>query len=149
MDGAYFGPTSGISFLKRAWQRLCQDRCSSTLESREINGPPALSTSKNHDSGSSPCTLPFPELPTWTDATTLTARYFGFAMSTYRILHHGTVNDWLLEMYQSDGCPSGSISNVQKARKAVILMIFATSSMYTTNADGRIVDATESSYQQR
>lgn len=133
------GPTSGLSFLNRAWQRLHQDSASpKAFSSAIMTGEKSLTLTTS---------VPF-ALPAWTDAVGLVSRYFDFVVPTHRFLHRGTVHEWLSEMYKA-GTEHASSDGPTSDREAMVFMIFASSLLYKDRADGSIADAEEESYQRR
>ncbi|KAE8356500.1 fungal-specific transcription factor domain-containing protein [Aspergillus coremiiformis] len=130
-EGNYLGPASGLSFLNRVWRRLHQD------EIRAIPGelrrePSSKSTSvfmfgdrPYSDSRQAGFTL-----PSFTRAQELVEAYFDFSMVTYRFLHRGTVGDWLKQVYESNISSLNPPVGPMVARTAIILNIFALSSLY-------------------
>lgn len=138
--GQYCGPASAHSFLGRAVQNF-----SHASRPSISTAPPDLETSS-----SSPAVPIFsygdrkvPEVDRtrfhWPDVTVareLVRRYFDFAAPTYRILHQGTVDKWVDDIYHPQ-----SLSNpLSAATQAALLMVFATSLMFRGNPE-RIRDA--------
>lgn len=139
------GPTSGISFLNRAWQRLRRHRGSITASALPGAENTYMSTFETYRG---PVTIPTSTpyaLPSWAEAINLVARYFDFAVPTYRFLHRGTIHNWLMEMYQQ----SNENTRTVPGHDAIIFMIFATSSLYNIDMEGKTVDRGQGLYEQR
>ena len=140
--GQYCGPASAHSFLGRAVQNFAHASRPSIS-----TAPPDLETSS---SSSSPAVSIFsygdrkvPDVdrtrfhwPNVGVARELVRRYFDFAAPTYRILHQGTVDQWVDDIYHPQ-----SLSNpLSAATQATLLMVFATSLMFRGDPE-RIRDA--------
>lgn len=130
-EGNYLGPASGVSFLNRVWRRLHQD------EIRAIPGelqrePSSKSTSvfmfgdrpysSDREAGFT--------LPSFGRARELVEIYFDYSMVTYRFLHRGTVEEWLNQVYESNISSVNPPAGPMVARAAIVLIIFAVSSLY-------------------
>lgn len=120
--GQYSGPASAHSFLYRVVEKFHQSeyRTAKALASGDL--PSDKSIFMFGDAH-------FPELdeaqaqfPNWSMTRECVRRYFEFASPTYRILHQGTVEQWVDKIYQQ--------APVSETAKAILLMICATSSLY-------------------
>lgn len=129
-EGNYLGPASGISFINRVWSRLHQD------ETTHIPDGVQNESSKNTAVfmfGDKPYSHPQGSdffLPSLEKAMELVAIYFDFSMVTYRFLHRGSVENWVRHMYENKysllNLPTGNMV----ARTAIVLMIFAVSTLH-------------------
>ncbi|KAH7383158.1 fungal-specific transcription factor domain protein [Cadophora sp. MPI-SDFR-AT-0126] len=124
--GHYLGPSSGITFLNRAWRRMNQDFVANIPY--HLRDEPLQSSIFNY--GDAPFAPYHPNkftLPSRQQASSLAAIYFDKAIVTYRFLHRGSVELWLDEIYHTGRSlwdnPPKSQSLISKA--AVVFMIFA------------------------
>lgn len=131
LEGNYLGPSSGISFLNRVWQRLHQDEssaitddlqneCSSRNTSVFMFGDRPYSNFQE-----SSFTLPSPD-----KARELVDIYFDYAIVTYRFLHRGSVDEWLNQVYENNVSVANPPPGNMVARTAIILMIFSVATLY-------------------
>lgn len=67
------------------------------------------------------------------DAQRLIARYFEFAMPTYRFLHQPTIQKWFLEFYDTLGIMRDK--QTAPARLALLFMVFALARVYMPDDD--------------
>jgi hypothetical protein len=74
-------------------------------------------------------------LPPIREAKVLVDRYFDFSFPTHRFLHQGTVDAWLQDFYSGVNETSNS---VDRAVKAVILMVLAQGKQYLAENDGLV-----------
>jgi hypothetical protein len=130
-EGNYLGPASGVSFLNRVWRRLHQDEIRA-IPGEVQNEPSPKSTSvfRFGDRPYSDCREAGFILPPFERARELVEIYFDFSMVTYRFLHRGSVENWLKQMYESNISSMNPPTGLMVARTAIILIIFAVSSLY-------------------
>lgn len=141
VGGQYRGPASAHSFLDRAV--------------RNLHGAPPPLTSPSDDVSVSifsygdrcaPRTLV--SQMRWPDRSTadyLIQRYFEFASPTYRVLHQGTVETWVETLFGPNE-PSeieSAASAVSSAAKAILLLLCATSALFSTLRDGSPAQSTQ------
>jgi hypothetical protein len=69
-------------------------------------------------------------LPPFDTAMELVAIYFDFSMVTYRFLHRGSVEKWVKQVYESNLSVSNLPVGNMVARAAIVLMIFAVSTIH-------------------
>jgi hypothetical protein len=137
-EGNYLGPSSGVSFINRVWSRLHQD------ERTHYPGELQDESSKNAavfmfgdkpyvDSQEAEFTLPSLE-----KALQLVGIYFDFSMVTYRFVHRGNVEAWTKQVYEDNiGLTNLPVGNMV-ARTAIVLMIFAVSTLYVELRPGGV-----------
>ncbi|KAF3389416.1 hypothetical protein F1880_003604 [Penicillium rolfsii] len=129
-EGNYIGPSSGVSFINRVWSRLHQE------ERAQI--PDALQNESSTNTavfmfGDKPYSHPQDMdyvLPSFESAMELVAVYFDFSMVTYRFLHRGSVEQWVKQVYENRISISNLPVGVMVARTAIVLMIFAVSTLH-------------------
>lgn len=140
MDGHYIGPSSGITFLNRAWRRLNREHIISTPAEAEqviaqqtpiftFRGSPFLTLRDESFN-----------LPTQTRGRQLVARYFDDAVVTYRFLHRGTVDSWFTEIYEQNVVPYADVTESAARKAAVIFMIWA---MVLLHEEREVIDDKE------
>lgn len=124
--GQYSGPASAHSFLYRVVEKFHQSEyCTAkALASADLPADKSIFTFGDaHFSELDEFQSHFPE---WSMTRECVRRYFEFASPTYRILHQGTVEQWVNEIYQQ--------APVSETVKAIVLMICATSSLYNVES---------------
>ncbi|KAJ5584330.1 uncharacterized protein N7459_004130 [Penicillium hispanicum] len=129
-EGNYLGPASGVSFINRVWSRLHQD--GKTYIPNDLRNESSMNTAV-FMFGDKPYSQPEEpdfDLPTLDVALDLVAIYFDFSMVTYRFLHRGNVEYWVRQIYESNISESNLPVGNMVARTAIVLMIFAVSTLY-------------------
>ncbi|KAI2794394.1 hypothetical protein POX_a00993 [Penicillium oxalicum] len=133
-EGNYIGPSSGISFIKRVWERLHQDETTQIpYECREDNNlvTTPFTMGDRPYPGHSETTF---RLPLYTVAMELLKVYFDFSMVTYRFLHYQSVQQWIKQIYENQISASNLPVAVMTTRTAIVLMIFAVSNLHTESS---------------
>lgn len=139
-EGNYLGPASGISFINRVWSRLHQD------ETTHIPNEVQNESSKNTAVfmfGDKPYSHPQDVdffLPSLDKAMELVAIYFDFSMVTYRFLHRGSVESWVKQVYENKFSVLNLPTGYMVARTAIVLMIFAVSTLHQGFQPGGVAD---------
>lgn len=133
IQGQVFDPTSGVTFLHRAWARLARQH-------NHHDGPPAAAPDQlSHQqpwmlAGDKP--LPSRDcpdciaLPPPHKTQEMVSLYFDVCIATYRFLHRGTTRAWLesIEASLREGKPAWS--EVGKPRAAIVLTMLAIASIH-------------------
>ncbi|SPO06448.1 related to C6 transcription factor [Cephalotrichum gorgonifer] len=129
IEGQVSDPTSGVTFLHRAWTRLSRQHTATSpsdpsLDRLHLQQPWTLAGDKPLPQCSDEC----PEriaVPDRARSRALLALYFDVCIATYRFLHRETAASWLetLEWNLSVGKPAWS--DIGKARAAIVLTILA------------------------
>ncbi|KAJ5364172.1 uncharacterized protein N7496_009885 [Penicillium cataractarum] len=128
LEGHYLGASSGVSFLLRVQKRLHDNFRISATETIFNFGDAPLPTCDSH----------FLVLPPIREAKVLVDRYFDFSFPTHRFLHQKTVETWLQDFYSG----LNETSNiVDRAVKAVILMVLAQGKQYLSEDDGLVAES--------
>ena len=134
LAGQYSGPTSGYSFLRRAWRRFGLN-VNQQEEKESSQAVPIFSYGdKQVPRGVDGInTLTFPDRQAIAELFSI---YFDFAMPTYRFLHQPTVTAWLESYHEQIETNSERV--FLPARQAVVLMVLATASLFKadTNSEG-------------
>lgn len=130
-EGNYLGPASGISFINRVWSRLHQDEKASVPD--ELQNASSSQNTAVFSFGDSPFTHNENSdfmLPSYEKAMEMVTVYFDFSMVTYRFIHRGLVEKWVKYVYENnisrENLPTGNMV----ARTAIVLMLFAVSTMH-------------------
>ncbi|PLN77209.1 fungal-specific transcription factor domain-domain-containing protein [Aspergillus taichungensis] len=130
-EGNYLGPASGVSFLNRVWRRLRQDemrtfpnQCDTEASSKNTS---VFMFGDNpydayHETGFT--------LPSYEKALSLVGVYFDYSIVTYRFLHRGSVEEWLRQVYEHNISSTNLPTGPMLARTAIVLMVFAVSTLY-------------------
>lgn len=127
-QGHYVGPASGASFLLRIQRKLQQQRTASSSEASVFTfGDLPLPEFEN---------TRFLILPPRSEAEGLLARYFEFASATHRFLHRGTVEEWLQELYETQGSMRDQTD--ARSRTALLFMVFAHAENFPKSKAGTV-----------
>ncbi|KAJ5619638.1 hypothetical protein N7510_003622 [Penicillium lagena] len=129
-EGNYLGPSSGVSFLNRVWSRLHQDETTAIPDELQNESSKSAAVfmfgdTPFHNSQKIEFTL-----PPFEKALELVGIYFDFSIVTYRFLHRGSVEQWVRQVYQHDTSLSNLPTGNMVARTAIVLMVFAVSTLY-------------------
>lgn len=137
LEGNYLGPSSGISFLNRVWQRLHHDESSAITD--ELQNECSSRNTSVFMFGDRPYSN-FQEsgftLPPFDKARELVDIYFDYAIVTYRFLHRRGVDEWLNQVYENDFSIANPPTGNMVARTAIILMIFSVATLYEEQHPG-------------
>lgn len=126
-----------MSFINRVWSRLHQDEAHYPGEHQD-------ESSKNtavlmfgdkpyvHSQGTGFT------LPSLGRALELVGIYFDFSMVTYRFIHRGNVESWTRQVYEYNIGPTNLPVGNMVARTAIVLMIFAVSTLYVELRPGDV-----------
>lgn len=137
LEGNYLGPSSGISFLNRVWQRLHQDESSAITD--ELRNECSSRNTSVFMFGDKPYPSPHGPgfmLPPLEKAQELVDIYFDHAIVTYRFLHRGSVEAWLKQVYENDFSFANMPTGPMVARTAIVLMVFALATLYEEQHPG-------------
>lgn len=140
-EGNYLGPSSGVSFINRVWSRLHQDentRIPDRLQNESSKNAAVFMFGDTPYSHSEESEFP---LPPFDRAMELVAVYFDYSMVTYRFLHRGHVESWVRHVYDHNISVSNLPAGNMVARTAIVLMIFAVSSLYRDLQPGGLADS--------
>lgn len=129
-EGNYLGPSSGVSFINRLWSRLHQDENTRIPDALQNESSRNTAVFMFGDKPYSHSEEPEFALPPLDRAMELVAIYFDYSMVTYRFLHRGNVEGWVQYVYDQKISVSNLPVGDMVARTAIVLMIFAVSSLY-------------------
>ncbi|KAH8177285.1 fungal zn(2)-Cys(6) binuclear cluster domain-containing protein [Sarocladium implicatum] len=130
IEGQVFDPTSGMTFLHRAWKRLSKDGRSDPIPHRVTH----LSIEQQHImlAGDRPlpktteANLDRLTLPSHEDLVSLIALYFDVCIATYRLLHRPSVEDWLYMVENNVRLGKPAWTGLGKSKTAIVLACFRT-----------------------
>lgn len=139
-NGQYIDHTSALSFLHRAYSKSKTGDAHDVSHADRSNQPLTAAGDKPL-TGSSAAGLTFsptilPPIPEATDAKDLLDLYFEVCVATYKPLHRGTIDTWyrVVVCNIEQGLPiTNSLGN---ARVAVLLGVFAISTLHRQKSRG-------------
>lgn len=131
--------------MHRAQKRFQQDYAAIYSKNAEIQASKQASVFSFGDGWVPNSEMEF-SLPSRPEAKGLLDRYFDFAMPTYRFLHRPTVEVWLHNMYEASNTSEKAVSN---AKRAIVVLIFATAKLYNENAADSLPDGQGKQSQER
>ncbi|KAH8174692.1 fungal specific transcription factor domain-containing protein [Sarocladium implicatum] len=130
IEGQVFDPTSGFTFMHRAWKRLAKRGIQST-------SPGSLATHSRIEDQPLMLAgdLPLPTvtdndvakltLPSLREAKALLSLYFETCIVTYRILHPPSVENWLVTAVQTINEGRPVYHQIGRARASILLSVLA------------------------
>lgn len=121
-NGHLVGPASGASFLLRVQRKLAK---------QDMSGRPSILTFG--DLPLPDCNRSFFILPTREEGKALLERYFNFTAATHRFLHRKTVEEWLEEMYSTNGRMGDD--GAARSKLALMFMVFAQTIQFKAQKD--------------
>lgn len=136
IQGQVFDPTSGLTFLHRAWKRLSaqntnaiSDEVKTSAEDQPVTTAGDKSLPKRDVDA--PIRLPEP-----VETRRLLALYFDVCIATYRFLHRPTVEGWLgvLERNVAEGNPLWH--QIGRARASIVLVALAIATTHHEKSKG-------------
>lgn len=124
IEGQYFDPTSGLTFLHRAWRKVFAQRGEMALHGSNEAEKHQLLTSAGDRVFY--IDLQEPErVPDATKARELLSFYFDTCVVTYRMFHRGTVERWLEILLDDIAQKQPFCRSLGNAKLAIILTILA------------------------
>jgi hypothetical protein len=132
--GQYSDPTSGLSFLHRAWRRISNNENSQVLNSE-------LGSSEDNQLLACAGDKPFQEkgqlqMPSLSKSRELLTLYFDVCIATYRLLHRTTVESWLEKVSQNVQLNQPLSFGIGRAKAAVVLSVLAVASFHEEKTRG-------------
>jgi hypothetical protein len=126
--GQYSDPTSGLSFLHRAWRRISNKESSQVMAGH-------LGSTEEHQSLTSAGDKPLQSLgelqmPSISKGKSLLELYFDVCIATYRILHRPSVEEWCATVLANDTSHQSLSAGIGNARTAVVLSVLAIASFH-------------------
>ncbi|KAF3291589.1 hypothetical protein TWF132_006583 [Orbilia oligospora] len=125
IEGQYFDPTSGLTFLHRAWKRLATQKSSANNEGNEKRQMwMAAGDEPFAEKGNIVL-----ELPEKSVSKDLLSFYFDVCVVTYRFLHKSSVTTWVDAMHHNVQQDPPLWNGVGQARAAIVFSILAIASI--------------------
>ncbi|KAH7413709.1 fungal-specific transcription factor domain-containing protein [Phaeosphaeria sp. MPI-PUGE-AT-0046c] len=133
--GQYSDPTSGLSFLQRAWRRI-----SNNSHSGQALGGYIVSSGQDqllNCAGDKPFLRSGEiEKPSLNRGRSLLELYFEVCIATYRILHRPSVDTWCATILADAPPDSASLRKIGNAKAAVVFSVLAVASFHEEKARG-------------
>ncbi|KAF2852114.1 hypothetical protein T440DRAFT_517063 [Plenodomus tracheiphilus IPT5] len=132
--GQYSDPTSGLSFLHRAWRRISND------ENVQIpSGHPG--SAADHQLLSCAGDKPFDDssdvrMPSIDRGHELLTHYFDVCIATFRLLHRPTVELWLAAVIENSQAKLPLDSGIGRAKTATVMSVLAIAAFHEGKAMG-------------
>lgn len=127
IQGQVFDPTSGLTFLHRAWKRLSAENThsmSDVVKTSVENQPLAMAGDRpmpeGEGDGAEPCRLPSPA-----ENRMLLTLYFDFCIATYRFLYRPAVEKWLAVVERNVDEEMPVWNDIGRARAAIVHAVLA------------------------
>lgn len=132
--GQYSDPTSGLSFLHRAWRRISNNENSQVMSGHMGSMEDSQLLTRAGDK-------PFLDtrqlqLPSLSRGHEFLALYFDVCIATYRILHRPSVESWFTTVSQNAQCGRPLFFGIGRARAATVLSVLAIASFHEDKAKG-------------
>lgn len=136
IQGQVFDPTSGLTFLHRAWKRLSAQNAQSM--------PDVVKTSAENQPVTMAGDRPLPEsdermpirLPSPSENRMLLALYFDVCIATYRFLHRPAVEKWLAIVERNVEESRPVWFEIGHARAAIVLVALAIATTHQEKSKG-------------
>ncbi|KAK6339971.1 hypothetical protein TWF718_009358 [Orbilia javanica] len=125
IEGQYFDPTSGLTFLHRAWKRLATQKSSVDNEGNEKRQMWMAAGDEPFAEKGDVST----ELPEKVVSKELLSFYFDVCVVTYRFLHKSSVITWVDAMHNNIQQNLPVWNGVGQARAAIVFSILAIASI--------------------
>ena len=140
IEGQVFDPTSGMTFLHRAWKRLSKNGHSAEIPNRVTH----LSVEQQHIMLAGDRPLPKTTddnidrlaLPSHEDLEELIALYFDVCIATYRLLHRPSVEDWLFEVENNVRLGRPAWAGLGKSKTAIVLACLSIATAHREQSKG-------------
>ncbi|OHF03057.1 fungal specific transcription factor domain-containing protein [Colletotrichum orchidophilum] len=138
IQGQVFDPTSGVTFLHRAWKRLSKhesnivpDELSASTEGQPLMlaGDKPLPPVTDED-------VTNLSLPDSEELKDLLALYFDLSIATYRVLHRPSVEAWLRTMTTNIRHGKAVWQDIGRARASIVLTVLAIATAHNEKSKG-------------
>ncbi|KAJ0335228.1 hypothetical protein COL922a_009531 [Colletotrichum nupharicola] len=133
IQGQVFDPTSGVTFLHRAWKRLSKHDSSIVpdyLNASTENQPLMLAGDKPLPPITDEDVANF-SLPSSRELQDLLGMYFDVCIATYRVLHRPTVEIWLKTMVNNIAQGKPVWQDIGRAKASIVLTALAVATAHT------------------
>ncbi|KAK1624429.1 fungal-specific transcription factor domain-containing protein [Colletotrichum phormii] len=138
IQGQIFDPTSGVTFLHRAWKRLSKhesnivpDELNASTESQPLMlaGDKPLPPVTDEDVANL-------SLPDSREIKDLLALYFDVSIATYRVLHRPSVEAWLRTMINNLRDGKAVWQDIGRGRASIVLTALAIATAHNEKSQG-------------
>ncbi|KAK7428065.1 hypothetical protein QQZ08_005497 [Neonectria magnoliae] len=136
IQGQVFDPTSGLSFLHRAWKRLSAQN---NNQAPDV-GKSSAENQSLYMAGDKPLPdidsdVPIP-LPSPSDGRNLLGLYFDVCVATYRIFHRPTLEAWLGTIEKNVEEKRPIWHDIGRAKAAIVLVALAVATLHQEKSKG-------------
>ncbi|KAJ0268886.1 hypothetical protein COL940_012956 [Colletotrichum noveboracense] len=138
IQGQVFDPTSGVTFLHRAWKRLSKHDSSIVpdyLNASTENQPLMLAGDKPLPPITDEDVTNF-SLPSSRELQDLLGMYFDVCIATYRVLHRPTVEIWLKTMVNDLAQGKPVWQDIGRAKASIVLTALAVATAHSEKSKG-------------
>ncbi|EQB56478.1 hypothetical protein CGLO_03512 [Colletotrichum gloeosporioides Cg-14] len=138
IQGQVFDPTSGVTFLHRAWKRLSKHDSSIVpdyLNASTENQPLMLAGDKPLPPITDDDVANF-SLPSSRELQDLLGMYFDVCIATYRVLHRPTVEIWLKTMVNNLAQGKPVWQDIGRAKASIVLTALAVATAHSEKSKG-------------
>ncbi|KAF9880141.1 hypothetical protein CkaCkLH20_02095 [Colletotrichum karsti] len=138
IQGQVFDPTSGVTFLHRAWKRLSKHDSNivpDDLNASTENQPLMLAGDKPLPAITDEDIANF-SLPDSRELRELLAMYFDVCIATYRVLHRPSVESWLKTMVSNLDQGKPVWHDIGRGKAAIVLTALAVSTAHSEKSKG-------------
>ncbi|KAI8178030.1 hypothetical protein KHU50_003414 [Colletotrichum sp. SAR 10_65] len=138
IQGQVFDPTSGVTFLHRAWKRLSKHDSSIVpdyLNASTENQPLMLAGDKPLPPITDDDVANF-SLPSYGELQQLFGMYFDVCIATYRVLHRPTAESWLKTMVNNLAQGKPVWHDIGRAKASIVLTALAVATAHSEKSKG-------------
>ncbi|KAI8302545.1 Activator of stress protein 1 [Colletotrichum sp. SAR11_59] len=138
IQGQVFDPTSGVTFLHRAWKRLSKQDSSIVpdyLNASTENQPLMLAGDKPLPPITDDDVANF-SLPSSRELQDLLGMYFDVCIATYRVLHRPTVEVWLKTMVDNLAQGKPVWQDIGRGKASIVLTALAVATAHSEKSKG-------------
>ncbi|KAL2212598.1 hypothetical protein CC79DRAFT_1347145 [Sarocladium strictum] len=140
IEGQVFDPTSGVTFLHRAWRRLAQHSKSHEASDVAFRGQ----LEQHHGIHAGDRSLPETTeadmyrltLPPHQELVELLALYFDVCIATYRILHRPSVEEWLSIVESNVRLGKPAWTDLGESKTAIVLACLSLATAHSEKSRG-------------
>ncbi|KAH7071537.1 fungal-specific transcription factor domain-containing protein [Paraphoma chrysanthemicola] len=132
--GQFSDPTSGLSFLHRAWRRISNNENSQVMAGQ-------AGTGEDHQLLIRAGDKPFAkssrmQMPSLSRGQDLLELYFNVCIATYRLLHRPSVEGWCTTVFENAQSGKPLTFDIGSAKACVVLSVLAVASFHEEKAKG-------------
>ncbi|KAF9691111.1 hypothetical protein EKO04_010607 [Ascochyta lentis] len=132
--GQYSDPTSGLSFLHRAWRRISNGESSQVMRGQLGSNEEDQLLAR---AGDKPFQRPgHVRIPPLERGRELLVLYFDVCIATYRMLHRSTVESWFEDVSNNFTADQLLFTNLGCAKTSIVLSVLAVACIHEERARG-------------